>query len=208
MSATDTRVTLARRLRACRLHNIVDQTGTDPGEVAIYALLDPRDIEAVRYVGQTRSPIARYSQHFNTARLWLPDELPWWVKKPELRPLYTWMRELYRDGGRLPVMFVVGWTSAELARSDERRFIRAYLDDGLALLNVEAERRAKAKRAKAPYPAPSSSILASPDSASINSEPLPGRSVQPGRNASSNRRAASSSRSQSQSDSPSTRAAK
>lgn len=206
VTASDTRATLARRLRACRLHNIVDQTGTEPGEVAIYALLDPRDIEAVRYVGQTRSPTSRYAQHFNTARLWLPDELPWWVQKPELRPLYTWMRELYRDGGRLPVMFVVGWTTAELARSDERRFIRAYLDAGLALLNIEAERRAR--RVAKPYPAPSSSILALPDSASINSDPLPARRVQPGRTASSNRRAASSRRGQSQSDSPSTRAAR
>lgn len=99
-----------------------------------------REIGAPRYVGQTRNPLARYAQHFHSARLWLPDELPWWVKRPDLRPLYIWMRELHADERRLPVMFIVGWTSVELALNDERRFIRAYLSDGLALLNVEAER--------------------------------------------------------------------
>jgi hypothetical protein len=135
--AAAARYTLSRRLKKGHLHNIVDQTGTAPGEVAIYALADPRDVRAVRYVGQTRTPPARYSQHVNTARLWLPDLLPWWVKREELRPLYAWIRELYCEDGRLPMMFIVGWTGAELARHDERRFIRAYLEDGLPLLNGE-----------------------------------------------------------------------
>jgi hypothetical protein len=134
---------LARRLRHARLHNIVDQTSGPTGDVAIYALADPRDVQTPRYVGQTRNPAARFVQHVNAARLWLPDELPWWIKRPELLPLYTWIRELHADGGRLPVMFVVGWTSSLLARSDERRFIAAYLRDGLSLLNFEAGARSR-----------------------------------------------------------------
>jgi hypothetical protein len=130
---------LARRIRQCGLHNIVDQTGTERGEVAIYILCDPRDIEDVRYVGQTRDPVARFAQHVNAARLWLPDELPWWIRRESLRPLYEWIRALYRDGERLPMMFVVGWTTAELARSDERRFVRAFVREELPLLNHEAD---------------------------------------------------------------------
>jgi hypothetical protein len=129
---------LAQRIRQCSLHNIVDQTGTERGEVAIYTLCDPRDIEDVRYVGQTRDPVARFAQHVNAARLWLPDELPWWIRRELLRPLYEWIRALYGDGGRLPVMFVVGWTTAELARRDERRFVRSFVWDDLPLLNHEA----------------------------------------------------------------------
>lgn len=136
-SAVDARYALSRRLKQGHLRNIVDQTGTAPREVAIYGLADPRDVREVRYVGQTRAPAARYSQHINTARLWLPDALPWWVKREELRPLYAWIRALYREDGRLPMMFIVGWTEADLARHDERRFIRAYLEDGLDLLNGE-----------------------------------------------------------------------
>jgi hypothetical protein len=133
-----TRSVLTQRIRDCRQHNIVDQTGVAPGEVAIYTLSDPRDVRLVRYVGQTRSPQSRLTQHLNAARLWLPDERPWWIRQQQLRPLYTWIRELHADGGRLPVMFVVGWTTAELARRDERRFVREFVADGLPLLNHEA----------------------------------------------------------------------
>jgi hypothetical protein len=131
------RILLSQRIRDCREHNVIDQTGLT-GEVAIYTLSDPRDVTLVRYVGQTRNPRARFAQHINTARLWLPDELPWWIKREELRPLYEWIRALYGDGGRLPMMFVAGWTSAELARSDERRFVRTFVAEGLPLLNQEA----------------------------------------------------------------------
>ncbi|MEJ0100456.1 MAG: hypothetical protein WDO12_12265 [Pseudomonadota bacterium] len=128
---------ISRRLRQCKLHNIVDQTDGEPGEFAIYTLSDPRDVTEVRYVGQTRNPSARYTQHVNSARLWLPDEVPWWIKKEALRPLYSWIRALHADGGRLPVMFVVGWTSAELVRSDERRFVRTFVAQKLPLLNLQ-----------------------------------------------------------------------
>jgi hypothetical protein len=103
-------------------------------------LSDPRDIRAVRYIGQTRAPGKRFSQHIHIARLWLPDDLPWWVKSPQLRPLYSWIRELYADERRLPVMLVSAWApSAKAARLAERSRIIECLRDGHELFNVERE---------------------------------------------------------------------
>jgi hypothetical protein len=94
----------------------------------------------VRYVGQTSAPKRRFLQHLNSARLWLPDELPWWVKSPRLRPLYAWIRELYRDGRRLPTMIVRECLKTDArVRSAERALICDYLAQRLPLLNYEAE---------------------------------------------------------------------
>jgi hypothetical protein len=73
---------------------------------AIYSLSDPRDIRAARYIGQTLQPRRRFLQHLNAARLWLPDEQPFWVASPKLRPLYDWIRQLHRGDNRLPTMVV------------------------------------------------------------------------------------------------------
>jgi hypothetical protein len=131
---------LRRRCRAHSRSQLYDESGTEPLGLAIYTLSDPRDIRDVRYVGQTSSPRRRFLQHLNQAQLWLPDELPWWVKEPKLRPLYTWVRELYRDDYRLPVMVVTAWaaTVAE-ARVLERARIFGCLADQRKLLNVEME---------------------------------------------------------------------
>lgn len=126
-----------------RLHTqteIYDDSSTQPGGLAIYTLSDPRDIRDVRYVGQTRAPRRRFLQHLNHAQLWLSDELPWWVKQPKLRPLYAWVRELYRDQYRLPVMVITAWAATlREARAAERARISAYLANQLPLLNVETE---------------------------------------------------------------------
>jgi hypothetical protein len=111
----------------------------DTSEAAIYTLSDPRDLRLVRYVGQTRSPRRRFMQHVNTARLWLPEQRPWWVKSPKMRPLYEWIRELYLDERRLPVMTVLAWTEARHARLEERNRICEYLGHQLPLLNRESE---------------------------------------------------------------------
>jgi hypothetical protein len=74
-----------------------------------------------------------------TARLWLPDETPWWVRSPKYRPLYAWIRELHRDGGRLPFMWVEDWIEPGAdALVAERAAIMRLLARGAALLNVEA----------------------------------------------------------------------
>jgi hypothetical protein len=123
---------LRRRLR---LH-LYDDSGLIPEGTAIYSLADPREARISRYIGQTRQPARRLMQHWSTARLWLPDETPWWVKAPQLQPLYRWIRELHRQEGRLPVMVVHAWVEAHDARLVERERIRAGLAQRLPLLNV------------------------------------------------------------------------
>lgn len=119
---------------------LVDHSPDGVGAVAIYTLSDPRDVRDIRYVGQTRAPESRYRQHVNKASPWLPDELPWWIKAPRDRPLHEWIRALHRDGGRFPFMTVVAWhAELRLARAAERALILDGLEQGLPLLNFEAE---------------------------------------------------------------------
>lgn len=121
----------------------VDEPAAASRAVAIYKLVDPRDLRQTRYVGQSSQPRRRFLQHLNTARLWFPDDRPWWVKSPKLRPLYTWIRDLYADEWRLPTMIVCGWAqTTAAARLQERMQIVACLADRLPLLNVESERYA------------------------------------------------------------------
>ena len=136
----DSRAAIGTRVRRHIRAELYDDSGDAAQGVAIYMLSDPRSIRDVRYVGQTRSPARRFSQHLNAARLWLSDEVPWWVRSPKLRPLYTWIRELYADEGRLPVMVVSAWTgSVAEARVLERARIMECLESRLDILNVERE---------------------------------------------------------------------
>jgi hypothetical protein len=133
----------AQLRRGYRLHTreqLYDESGAEPIGWAIYTLSDPRDLREVRYVGQTTSPRRRFLQHLNHAQLSLPEEMPWWVAAPKLRPLYTWIRELYADGNRLPVMVISSWqNSIAQARHAERARIFECLAHNRALLNVEWE---------------------------------------------------------------------
>jgi hypothetical protein len=136
-----TPVQCSRHFRRHVNSQLYDESGRDSRDgIAIYSLSDPRDIREVRYVGQTGHPRRRFLQHLNTARLWLPQELPWWVRSPKLRPLYQWIRDLYRDQQRLPVMIVSEWTATVSdARTAERRRIFECLTQHFELLNVEQE---------------------------------------------------------------------
>jgi hypothetical protein len=136
----DSTTAIGMRLRRHVRAELYDDSGDSAHGIAIYTLSDPRSIRDVRYVGQTRSPARRFAQHLNTARLWIPNEVPWWVKSPKLRPLYTWIRELYADDRRMPVMVVTAWTgSIGQARVLERARIMACLECRLEILNVERE---------------------------------------------------------------------
>ena len=136
----DSKATIGRRVRRHIRTELYDDSGESALGIAIYTLSDPRSIREVRYVGQTRSPPRRFAQHLNTARLWLPDDLPWWVESPKLRPLYTWIRELYTDARRMPVMVLTAWTgSVAQARVLERARIMECLENRLQILNVERE---------------------------------------------------------------------
>jgi hypothetical protein len=135
-----TRVELGRHFRSHVGAQLYDDSGFAPHGTAIYSLSDPRDIRQVRYVGQTSAPRRRFLQHLNTAMLWLPDDAPWWVKFPNLRPLSAWIRALYRDELRLPVMVVTAWVeTASEARVAERSRIFECLERRLQLLNGETE---------------------------------------------------------------------
>jgi hypothetical protein len=140
---SETVVTKAQVGRHFRRHigmHLYDDSGVDPRGTAVYSLSDPRDLREVRYIGQTNTPRRRFLQHLNTAKLWLPDETPWWVKSPKLRPLYHWIRELYRDERRLPVMVVTAWVeTVSDARLAERSRIYECLEKRVQLLNVETE---------------------------------------------------------------------
>jgi hypothetical protein len=140
-----TKMSLSRRLSRHVESEMYDDSGQSSGAaVAIYRLVDPRDLRATRYVGQTSEPRRRFLQHLNTARLWFPNERPWWVKSPRLRPLYTWIRELYADELRLPTMIICDWAETpSAARLQERMHIIQCLANGLPLLNIESERLAQ-----------------------------------------------------------------
>jgi len=127
---------IRRRLPAL----LYDGSGDPPRGVAIYSLSDPRAVREIRYIGQSASPRRRLLEHLRVARLWLRDELPWWVESPRLRPLYQWIRALYRDEGRLPVMVVRACVDATEARLAERSHICTCLGEQLPLLNIEEER--------------------------------------------------------------------
>ena len=118
---------------------LYDDSGVAPGGIAIYTLSDPRELREIRYVGQSAAPRRRLLQHLRLARLWLPDEVPWWVPSARLRPLYLWIREIYRDGGRLPVMVIGEWVEPAQARLAERAQICRCLARQLPLLNFEME---------------------------------------------------------------------
>jgi hypothetical protein len=135
-----TRAEFGRHFRSHVGAHLYDDSGFAPHGIAIYSLSDPRDIRQVRYVGQTSAPRRRFLQHLNTAMLWMPDDRPWWVKSPKLRPLSAWIRELYQDELRLPVLVVTAWVeTASEARVAERTRIFHCLERRLQLLNVEME---------------------------------------------------------------------
>jgi hypothetical protein len=141
LPASVTQAHLALRVRRELAYLLCDDSTDEPSGFALYTLADPRDVRCVRYVGQTCAPRRRYLQHVRTARLWLAADTPWWIRLPRLRALYVWMRELYREDGRLPFMLVSGWlTTAAEVRLRERQLIAELAQRGLPLLNIEAER--------------------------------------------------------------------
>jgi hypothetical protein len=129
---------LAYLIRARLPGLLLDVSGAQAAGFALYTLSDPRDLRHVRYVGQTRLPRRRLLQHLQCARLWLPDEVPWWFGRPELRPLYEWIRALHRDEYRLPTMLITAWMGSNAeARVAERELILQHLAHQHELLNFE-----------------------------------------------------------------------
>ena len=135
-----TKAELARRIRHHVERELYDDSGLEAAGTAIYSLADPRELRLTRYIGQSSAPRRRFLQHLSTARLWLPEERPWWIKQPRLRPLYEWLRQLYEQEQRLPTMVIHSWVdTTHSARLAERARIIAALANALPLLNVERE---------------------------------------------------------------------
>lgn len=137
---TRSQAQLTRYIRSRLSAQLYDDSGDSPEGIAIYSLSDPRDLRRIRYIGQSAAPRRRLLQHLSTARLWLPDQTPWWVTSPKLRPLYRWIRELYQEEERLPVMMICSWVETAAARLAEQERIRACLAKELPLLNIERAR--------------------------------------------------------------------
>jgi len=136
IKAAPSRWQVSRQVRESLALHLYDECPGEEGH-AIYTLSDPRNLRIIRYVGQTALPERRFRQHLATARLWMPDEVPWWIRQPRLRPLYEWIRALYLDGCRLPVMVVVARTDPSGARIAEREWMIQCLARDMPLLNVE-----------------------------------------------------------------------
>lgn len=137
---------------------VCDISDGERAGVALYTLSDPRDVRAVRYVGQSRAPLRRYGQHVRAACLELDVPPPWWLRQPHLGPLQEWIRALHADGERLPFMLITHWApSVGAARVLEQSLIRAHQARGCALLNCEALREPGPRpRSKKERPARSS----------------------------------------------------
>ena len=133
------RTELARRIARHVRGELYDDSGDGPLGTAIYSLSDPADLKVTRYIGQSAAPKRRFLQHLATARLWMPDERPWWITQPRLRPLYEWIRDLYFESERLPTMVIHHWVDSGSARVMERARILESLAKQLPLLNVEQE---------------------------------------------------------------------
>lgn len=143
-----TQAQLRRHFRRHVEHELYDESDhCVSGGIAIYSLSDPSELRRLRYIGQTSSPRRRLLQHLTASRLWVPAERPWWIRDPKLRPLYEWIRTLYRAESRLPTMIVWEWSdSPSSARLAERARICEGLSRALPLLNVEAERAASQRQ--------------------------------------------------------------
>ncbi len=133
------RAAIVRSVRGRMPAHVHDETNGAASGTAIYTLSDPRDLGSVRYVGRTRAPRRRYLQHVRAASLWIPDELPWWIGEERYRPLYEWIRALFREERRLPVMIVSEWHASPIdATLAERALIQRSLQRRMPLLNIES----------------------------------------------------------------------
>lgn len=111
------------------------------GKLAIYALVDPRWPDVVRYVGLAKIPRIRHLQHCG--------EL-------STSPKGVWI-ETMRDQGVLPQLVVLEWCEANWGSQRERHWIAHF--DSRQLTNGSAvKRRLAANRRKAqalvPVPGP------------------------------------------------------
>ncbi len=105
--------------------------------VHIYALCEPDNPDAVRYIGQTRrSPEDRLYGHLH---------------EPEYHDKWTWIQSLGARG-HTPLLRVLAITTTEEALAVEQKYIGEYVARGARLLNVNhvPGRMAEVRRSDGP----------------------------------------------------------
>ncbi len=101
------------------------------GQYAIYALIDPAD-QLVYYVGQTRNPAKRLAEHLRT--------------HTSESAKAAWLRNL-RERGQQPIMQILETvTGLETALKQEQKWILAFGEKGMPLVNIETQREALQRR--------------------------------------------------------------
>lgn len=98
----------------------VKRTADSP--VYIYVLVDPRNC-AVRYVGKTFDPVARFRMHMTEGRVW-----------PANDSRIGWLKALIAEGLK-PRMFVVEVVRYKASKEAEWKWVRHYHRAGADLVN-------------------------------------------------------------------------
>lgn len=95
------------------------QPKTIQGQTAIYGLVDPRQPDVIRYVGQSKIPRIRHIQHISNLES---------SKKSE------WIESLAQNG-IFPQMIIFLWVSENKADDKEKEFIIKYKSELLTNTN-------------------------------------------------------------------------
>jgi hypothetical protein len=89
--------------------HLVDWSGKRAGTFAVYGLTDAPDSDPIDYIDITVNPQRRLLQHWMAARLWQSQRSADRITSSTLRPLCHWIRDLYEQQQRLPVMVIYEW---------------------------------------------------------------------------------------------------
>src|SRR4051794_37207999 len=109
-----------------------DVVQINPGRRYVYGLYDPAD-QAIRYVGTTRHPYTRLTQHYVIATKTEPGQ----AQSQKHLPLYRWILAL-SQAGRTPEMAILMIVEKDERLAEKTWIARLSLND---LLNMEHRER-------------------------------------------------------------------
>lgn len=89
--------------------HILDLSPKRSGAFAVYGLAEDGNRERVQYLDFTVNPQRRLLQHWMSPRLWLSRRAADRITSSTLQPLCHWIRALYEQKQRLPVMAIYEW---------------------------------------------------------------------------------------------------
>lgn len=106
-------------------------TGLDLRPV-VYGLVDPVELDRIRYVGQTTHPYHRYIGHVLSRK----------QRAAGFLPVSRWIRNLYLNHNRVPTMVLLEAVTDEKGlRERERYWIRVLAAKSQADLNRSADKK-------------------------------------------------------------------